>query len=364
MPMLKRYLIVLLILCPLFTFSQERSYTLSLKPEDWGIQPGAFYICGVDDKRHDTKSNGKILMDGSKNPIEVLFENDIQKSLFSWITNCMPADTSKIPIWLAIDDFKFKDPGTALKHTLSLDFKIHFYRILEGQEVDLYQTSGTPQMQARGFPKSMPETILRQTFKSLFQNFNEWVNQNPAQIPLCKKIAVEFVRMDASERESKKDTIRWTSEYRLIWSDFKSAPDKSSPFSAQSHCLFDYKGVPIFRDQTMILQISIFACFAKKESWVHPDKKEAPLLTHEQLHFDICELFVRKLRKKISETPLSLLNSDNQIKVLFEESWKAYQVNQNLYDEETEHGLIEAAQKKWINNVNEELTTLAEFARD
>lgn len=114
----------------------------------------------------------------------------------------------------------------------------------------------------------------------------------------------------------------------------------------------------------MILQISIFACFAKKESWVHPDKKEAPLLTHEQLHFDICELFVRKLRKKISETPLSLLNSDNQIKALFEESWNAYQVNQNLYDEETEHGLIEAAQKKWINNVKEELNTLAEFARD
>ncbi|HRH66252.1 MAG TPA: hypothetical protein PLU53_08145, partial [Bacteroidia bacterium] len=198
----------------------------------------------------------------------------------------------------------------------------------------------------------------------ILKGFDDWVNLNPAQPQLCLSVRTEFVRQEESEKEGKKDTVRWSEAYRLNWEDFKSPVDRNSPFSAQSHCLFDYKAVPSFNNQVMVLTISLFACFAKKSSWVQADKKQESLLAHEQLHFDICELYIRQLRKKISGIKLDILEADNQLKVLFEEAWKGYQEAQNLYDEETEHGIIADKQESWAVKISAQLSNLKEFARD
>lgn len=358
-------LITFLILFPVLDLlAQNNNHIVHLKPEEWNIQANSYYICGISDKRHDPDNNGKMMSGMSGKVVNIDFDGGLEKALLEFIQSSFTQDTSSIPVWIGIDEFVFKDPGTYMKHTLSLNFKLHYYRIIDGNEIELFQTSGIPLMSARGIPPDMPETIIRQTFKQIAKSFDDWVKANPNQPTLCKGISVNFLSINPEDKSGKNDTILWSSEYKLKWADFQSSPDKKSPFSALSHCLFDYKSVPTFENQMMVLNIRIFACFAKKGSWVQSDKKQDILLSHEQLHFDICELYVRRLRKKISETKFNLLHSDVQFKELFDEAWKSYQDAQNRYDEESEHGLVDEYQKSWATQVRIELDELKEFAKD
>ncbi|MBL0258294.1 MAG: hypothetical protein IPQ03_12545 [Bacteroidetes bacterium] len=360
--MIIHFLALLFFIIAKIVAAQVDTYAIRLKPEDWGLKPQAYFICGIEDKRHSSGNDGKVLSAASGKPISVKFENGMEKEIHSFIAGSLVNDTGKIPLWIGIDELVFKDPGTASKHTLSLNFSMHVFRVIDGKEIELYQTSGTPQMAARGFPKEMPETILRQTFKQILTGFDDWVNKNPNQVSLCKSVQVEFVKEQEAAMDFKKDTLHWTPSYSLKWTDFQGPVDQKSPFSAQSHCLFDYKAVPTFQNQVMVLNVSLFACFAKKGSWVQKDKKEIGLLAHEQLHFDICELFIRKLKKKISETPLGLLECDQQLKTLFEEAWKSYQDAQFRYDEETEHGVVPEYQKSWTEQVRIEMDELKDYS--
>ena len=42
--------------------------------------------------------------------------------------------------------------------------------------------------------------------------------------------------------------------------------------------------------------------------------------------------------------------------------WEEYQKAQNKYDDETEHGLIQEMQIRWINDVKAELELLSDYA--
>jgi len=85
------------------------------------------------------------------------------------------------------------------------------------------------------------------------------------------------------------------------------------------------------------------------------DQEKDTLLAHEQLHFDICELYVRQLRKKIMEADLDPMEFDKQINKMFEESWKDYQLKQQQYDNETGHGIIADKQLSWQEEIGKML---------
>ena len=79
------------------------------------------------------------------------------------------------------------------------------------------------------------------------------------------------------------------------------------------------------------------------------------MLAHEQLHFDICELYKRKLQTNLSQAILDPMNFDSQIQAIFKNGWDEYQLEQKRYDDETEHGIIPEKQKAWEDSVKERL---------
>jgi len=79
------------------------------------------------------------------------------------------------------------------------------------------------------------------------------------------------------------------------------------------------------------------------------------------LHFDICELYIRKFKKQILSTHLRLVEPDEDIKPVFDETWKEYPQTQNLYDDETMHGTIQKEQQRWAEKVSRELASLSAY---
>lgn len=87
------------------------------------------------------------------------------------------------------------------------------------------------------------------------------------------------------------------------------------------------------------------------------------LLAHEQLHFDITELFARKLRKALTEFDFdNARNLKADLQALYRNAEQERALMQQQFDVETRHSMNEAAQLEWQKYIKEELSKLKKFS--
>ena len=101
--------------------------------------------------------------------------------------------------------------------------------------------------------------------------------------------------------------------------------------------------------------------FKKKESWTRNTDSEQ-LLAHEQLHFDVTELYARKLRKKLSELKDPCSKGASKVQGIYNSNFDELHEYQASYDKQTKHGINKKEQAKWVETVAKELKELELFA--
>ncbi|ELR70574.1 hypothetical protein C900_03555 [Fulvivirga imtechensis AK7] len=149
--------------------------------------------------------------------------------------------------------------------------------------------------------------------------------------------------------------IEWTPSYQLNWNDFAGQPGAGAIGDAGTAVAIKAKP---YIEKSKIHYI-VHALFDKHKSWYRD--KSPSLLAHEQLHFDLAELYARKARKKIieialtGETDLKVYNQAVQ-KILNESNMIDRQ-----YDAETLHGSITKKQQEWKERVDKELIALQSY---
>ena len=348
MNILKKLFSGLFILISVMAMGQN-NYILDLKAENWNIKPGFYKFSEINDDRNNKSSAGK-LHSGDK-LVTVNFPHSLQSDLKKLIDESIIQDTSFVPISISVERFTLMETGSVKNHKITLDFSLKFYRILNQKQFKLYEAKGKPEMVLQGvFPK-VPETLIRVSLENIFKNFNEWINQNNDLPSLANKVIVIYENdTDAKSR----DTIFWNNNYKLKWNDFKGSPGATN-FMALSNCIFSYRALPKSDKGILELHIHLNACFDRNRSWVKPNQEKDTLLAHEQLHFDICELNIRHLRKRILDSDLDPIDFDKQINTLFNEVWNEYQEQQQRYDEETGHGIIADKQQMWQTDIHSQL---------
>lgn len=151
------------------------------------------------------------------------------------------------------------------------------------------------------------------------------------------------------------ETIAWDSATKLTWADFRGRVDNSSPFSASTASGIVYK----FRIDGEGYNDSITAVFYKTESWVRiRDEKD---LIHEQGHFDITEIFARKLRKRLREFVPKRGSLGKQLKQVYDDVEREREATENLYDAETRHSADADRQAYWLGRIRDQLKELEEY---
>jgi len=349
---IKEYLCLFFILSFVNADGQQR-LTLEFSKENWNIKPSKYYISEVLDERENKSDAGKAL---SGNKITtIVFKNSLESDLLQLINSSTEQDTSKVPLVIAFDKLVLNETGTSSNHKATVDFSLKFYRVINEKKYKIFETNGKPHLEMRGPYQNPHEKIIREILKSTLKNFDTWINQHPDLQPLAKTVVVSFKKREGGISG---DTIFWNDKYKLKWSDFKGKPD-ASPYMALSNCAFYYRANPIVNNGVMDLQISLDANFDKNSSWVKPNVNSDTLLAHEQLHFDICELYIRKLKKRILENEYNPMEFDARIKILFDEIWKEYMLQQQKYDEETLHGIVSIQQQKWQMDITEQLNKIS-----
>ncbi|MCA0430381.1 MAG: hypothetical protein LCH32_07750 [Bacteroidetes bacterium] len=153
-------------------------------------------------------------------------------------------------------------------------------------------------------------------------------------------------------------TIIWQENKPLKWSDFKGKPEKRFAVASTSYVI-DMVTFEITQNQFKVSTNAIFYC---KDSWKNNKWISDAILKHEQLHFDIAELFSRKMREKV--TQIVVKNYDDlkqQTDKIYYQLEKEMDVYQNLYDDETENSMNKLKQQEWESKVKNDLNNLSNF---
>lgn len=151
--------------------------------------------------------------------------------------------------------------------------------------------------------------------------------------------------------------ISWNEFYRLQWHDFQGVPDENSRGDAGTAVQIKAKPFLVKKE----IRYEVVALFNRNKSWARD--RSPSLLAHEQLHFNIAELYARKIRKKVNElnergvSDLSTYNTAIQ-KLLLESNRTDEQ-----YDLETLHGALSKKQTAWVKKVNEDLSNLQRYKK-
>ena len=145
--------------------------------------------------------------------------------------------------------------------------------------------------------------------------------------------------------------IIWNDSYKLSWSDFKDKADSSDRAVAVTASGITF-GFSIKQSDKQVIDFTtnVLTHFYPEQSWFKVKEADAHVLGHEQLHFDITELYARKFRQRISELKVS--NAiDGQLKRLHETIKRELTSKQDAYDAETDYSRNIEQQAKWLMEI-------------
>jgi hypothetical protein len=168
-------------------------------------------------------------------------------------------------------------------------------------------------------------------------------------------ILCAFCNLSFSQSEGE-ELIDWQGSKKLTWSDYKGEPQAGSDAAAATTT---YLGIEYIIDEKGF-SFKIQCRFSKTKSW--GKSKTAYILEHEQGHFDIAEIFARKLNKNMSEYKFNKDSFRKDLKSIYDTVALEKENFQNQYDLETDHSRKKEQQAAWNLKIKELISSFAKYS--
>lgn len=141
--------------------------------------------------------------------------------------------------------------------------------------------------------------------------------------------------------------IEWSESRPLEWKDYTYRRIRlkgSMALTMVKHSVKGYlrNGLPEFEIKVL---------FRKPNSWTS-DTTNLELLGHEQLHFDIAELYRRKIEQEIIKLQQKKEKNANVYKAEIKRILTEFNVYSRRYDRESDHGKSKPEQARWKEKVS------------
>lgn len=151
--------------------------------------------------------------------------------------------------------------------------------------------------------------------------------------------------------------IDWSADRKLTWNDFKARPDANSPNAAltATNIKFDFS-----YNSADGFKYHITCQFDKNSSWGRI--KTDYILSHEQGHFDIAEIYARRLNKALKEYKHDVSKANKEINKIYEKVMHELSAAQAQYDRETNFSIDKPEQIRWLIKISDELKSYEEYA--
>lgn len=156
--------------------------------------------------------------------------------------------------------------------------------------------------------------------------------------------------------------ISWKEDAKLKWENFQSPVSrKSSPdVVAYTNCGWEYSVIKSSNPKAAI-EFNIETIFNEDKSWKDTKRINDYYLLHEQKHFDIAEIYARKLRKEVKEKIKTSADFNKYFKGIYNTISTDYKKFQIAYDKDTDHGINKEKQAEYNTLISSELENLKNF---
>ncbi len=154
----------------------------------------------------------------------------------------------------------------------------------------------------------------------------------------------------------KEELISWSATRRLTWDDYLASPDPNSDAAASTTTYLTISYNISNRD----FGYGIESKFSRSRSWGL--YKTPYILSHEQGHFDIAEIFARQLNKKMKDYRFDKRTYDKELKRIYDETLADKKKMQDDYDRETNHSINREKQAEWLKKIEKLLEEYKAYA--
>jgi hypothetical protein len=155
----------------------------------------------------------------------------------------------------------------------------------------------------------------------------------------------------------KEDVITWKADRKLTWEDYRGKPQKRFAAASTVYSLGRYVYA---RDGKVYALVEAY--FYCKDSWKKVDWINDEVLAHEQKHFDLVELFARRMRKQLTGMVFTgLKDAAKKVEALYKLTDKELDAWQDKYDDESDGSMNGEGQRKWNRKIEAELQDLSNY---
>ncbi len=172
--------------------------------------------------------------------------------------------------------------------------------------------------------------------------------------------AILFISFSLNNNQcNSKEYIVWNDKKKLRWDYFQSikAPGRDTGSTSKIQIKLEYKV------ENHLQWFSAECIFLKKSSFLGSNRTDY-VLNHEQVHFDIGEVYARVLRKEILLIGKEInRNNSKRIDSLVDATKALLIQEQLLYDSETDGSQNRTKQEWWDMKIRSKLDSLSAFAK-
>ena len=178
-------------------------------------------------------------------------------------------------------------------------------------------------------------------------------------VPTATKVAPATKVLPKTAAPTAVPPVPWSTGRQLTVADFRGRPTPAEPHAALTSATIDAKGACYDN----LFTADVKAMFDPATSWVRDPATITPaLLRHEQLHFDIAEVYARRLRLIFARAHPNCVQLQSTFRRLSQSLYTEWEREESRYDQETNHGLNLTQQAFWERQTAVRLQQLAAYA--
>ena len=150
------------------------------------------------------------------------------------------------------------------------------------------------------------------------------------------------------------EEVLWRPDLKLTWEDFKGTVPAGSTAAATTASGISYDFSTEYTGDKMHVNFRVFSFFYPEKSWYRPKICTDVTLLHEQLHFDITEVYTRKMREQLEQTTFTK-NVKEEVRSIYKKILRQLNDFQNKYDSETNYSRNLPVQERWVKEIEKAL---------
>jgi hypothetical protein len=168
--------------------------------------------------------------------------------------------------------------------------------------------------------------------------------------------AEESLTISKPVKEESAESIPWSVRRILTWDDFQGEARRNTDAVASTSTSL---GIA-YQLRNGQLTYEVTCTFSKPKSW--GATRTAYILAHEQAHFDITELYARKLNQKLQQYQFNRKTYKQDLNAIYQSVVSEKEAMQQAYDGETDHSRRRRIQTEWLDRIEQLLQDSEAYA--